>query len=293
MPKLDVLYLHACLMATIESGYELRDKADFYVASESIGWGPIDPAMFVIGVADNPQIPAITATTSGEQLARAMAVSYATGLARSPNYPSTISVTRLSQASNVAQKASNLAASIRQSSNRRTILNSVREDVQHFEETGDGRITTADKLADLRHFAQLVAEQADDNAIDTAASELMTVLDQYVVFRDQWSGNEPDHGYEWNHDNSHGVSIFFPPPYRRPTYYSGDWLDFAAGTNWWGHGLPALAAAEPSADTIEWGQMLADWVMETDPSAQEDPDPPALVELGSTQEHTYLPLIIR
>jgi hypothetical protein len=288
--ELDIIYMHACLMATIESGYQLRDTTDYYVASESIGWAPIEPDRFVQGYQTSEHIiPAVTGNTTPQELALAMAQNY---VLRHANHatPSTVSVARLADASDVASKASALASLLRQMPNFKSVLDNIRPDVQHFEENGDDEITGADGLVDLYHFAHLVESRVSDSNVQNAAQQLKTAIENYVIFNDAWSGSV--NGHYWSHNNSYGVSVFFPPPNQRQSFYSGDWLDFATGANWNNRSQSTNQITQSADDTIEWGPMLVDYVLQTDPDASDNPNPPDLLAPLIAPSTVYLPLVM-
>lgn len=293
-PKMDIIYMHTCLMGTLESAVELTALVDYYVASESAAWGSIRPDWFVLG---NParEISPITSSTTARDLAETMAITYK--LAQySPNQPSTISVVNVSVVGDVVTAVSTLAGSLkaRMSLGLVSSLHDILSDVQRFDERDPLEISDEDRVIDLYHFASLVNSRITDPDVRTAASELMTTLRNYVVYDDMWSGWAIDHDKQayWNHENAHGVSIFFPGSAHRECYYNGDWLDFAAGTNWECQSAIRSSSSNDSA-TVEWGPMLVDYLNQTNPSAPENWTPPDLVSLMISRRTVYLPLVVK
>jgi len=112
--KLDLLYMDACLMGTVELGYQLRDLVDFYVASESETWGAAPQHYYVLGLNRNNQqiIPQLAGDTSAEQLATNIAQAFRFVHQDEWHLPSTVSVVRLDRVRNVAEKARALATEI-------------------------------------------------------------------------------------------------------------------------------------------------------------------------------------
>lgn len=283
-PYLDVLYMDACLMATLEAAYQARGYAQIYVASEAITWGSIRPDYFING---HDEIPYLSNQTSPAELGISMARSYAAEHAYSGS-PSNISVVDLSQVGGVAAQTSTLAGAIRAKMiDYKSTLEQIRIDVQHFEDDGNMIIDDHDRLIDLYHFASLISSRISDYSIRNAANTLISALDNYVLFELHWSGF-------WLHNDSHGVSILFPNPEKRECYYNGDWLDFAGGA-YWQCSLLQQESSRAATDLFEWGPMLVDFTLLTNPLAYENYDPPALVApiVISTPSlfHTYLPQI--
>jgi hypothetical protein len=256
IPKLDIVYMNACLMGTIDVAFQLRDLTNYYVASESVSWGPIHPDWFILGNSGYGILP-ITDSTSAQDLALAIVESYiSTCKSAASEYPSTISAVNVGNVNDVAAKASALAGLLRSKmSSVRSTLDHVWADVQRYNERGCPEITTTDRLADLYDFASLVQTHVSDQGIQDAAGDLMAAINDYVLpgGEDHWSGAYEHNGqrYTWSHEHSHGVSVFLPPADQRECYYNGDWLDFAAGTNWHcqGGGMHAASASDAS---IEW-----------------------------------------
>ncbi|GIV70075.1 clostripain-related cysteine peptidase [Caldilinea sp.] len=289
-PKPDIIYMDACLMGTIESAYQLAFQAAYYVASESLVYGPKRLDCFVLGSRAcglGSEILPIRGDTSSEELAMSMAESY---VLQYRNLPGTISVIRLSDVTDVAMKASNLAGLLKsRMSSVRSTLSGIWDDVQRFDQGDDLEITTADMPADLYHFAYLVQHRISDLDIRTAAGQLMDAIGNALQFEEHWSGSYGQH--HWNHENSHGISVFLPPPTNRECYYNGAWLDFAYGTDWQCQGLQ-LGGLSVFTATLEWGPMLVEYLNQTNPSAPENPNPPVPVPMLANY-NLYLPLILR
>ncbi len=292
-PKPDIIYMDACLMGTVESAYQLAHQATYYVASQSIVFGPKRLDCFVIGSQAcglGSEILPIRGDTSPEELAMSMAENY---YLRYRNAAGTISVVRVSNITDVAVKASNLAGLLKsRMSSVRPILEGIWSDVQRFDEyIGDAQqITTADRPADLYHFAYLVQNRVSDSDIKTAAGQLMGAINNALQFEEHWSGS-CGHQYYWDHENAHGISVFLPPSTNRECYYNGDWLDFAYGTDWQCQGLQS-GSLSASATPLEWGPMLVEYINQTNPSAPENRNPPVPVPMLTTY-NLYLPLILR
>jgi len=283
--KVDIVYLSVCLMGNLESAYQLRGLADYYVASESEAWGPHDFRSIVTGV---------TGSTTAEQLALSMAETYFSGT----HLPTTISVVRLSEVENVVAKTSALAGALRRHflDIDQMLWNLTDASVlQRFDENSPANgIDNDDMLADLYHFAWLVESGCPEQDIKTAAQELMSALGSYVVRSWQRSGSVSVKGssYDWSHENAHGVSIACLR--GMACFYTYDWLDFAAGTRWppLCPKVSALSAAD-SGEIIEWGSLMVDMVTTFNPDAPVITDPPEPIPLLQNLTETYLPIVLK
>lgn len=302
--KLDVVYMDACLMGNIETAYQLRNIADFYVASESETWNGILPELFTLGSKQSPypvlqqyDIPGIQDNTSPEQLATNMGKSYDILGRYFWRKPSTISVAKLSNVSDVVTKTSTLAGLLKSGmTSLHGIIKSITpyNVLQHYEMDRDLEITNQDEYVDLYQFAELVQTNISDPNIQSAAQELMTSVNGYIIYEDHWSGpffDEHHKNHYWYHANSHGVSIFFPQFSR--SFYKDSWSDFTAGTTWNINGSQTMLTVPNSAATIEWGPMLVEYVRDTNPNVPDNPGPPQLLAAQMSHYFISLPLLRR
>lgn len=287
-PHLDILMMNACLQGTLEMGYQVRSYVDYYVASEAVMMGEIGANSFINGTGS---IPPITGSTTPAALAEAMARSYVGtfSLAHKSGKPGAISVADLDQTATLHARASALAGVLRQTPGAMQSLVEINQTVQHYEENGDGKITSQDRIIDLYHFASLVKERFGEAAVRNAADALMAAVDDYILYEAHWSGE--DKGAFWLHNNSHGVSTFFAPE-KKECYYTDGLLDYASGTTWtcstgssW---RDAGVNAPQTPLASEWGQMLVDYLAANQPEAVENPDPPELVEIAAPGSNSFL-----
>ncbi|MFC2036403.1 clostripain-related cysteine peptidase [Chloroflexota bacterium] len=283
---LDVLYMSNSLMANLEMEYELRGTADYYVASESFSWKPTSHASYIVGVDDS---------TTPEQLAYSMAESYSQDHLSGDGQtnPSTISAVRLSDVEMVATATSELAGAIRQHWTSMAVYAWALTEasvLQRFDENLDLMITNSDRLADLHHFAQLVAQLPEPDVQD-AANSLLGSLDDYTVYNDARSGLVRYRGQSgfWDHTDAMGISVAVPRD--RMSFYTFEWLDFAQGANWT---LGMTGSGKSTADNgVEWGPLLVSLVGQFNPDApgtSEPPDPGPFLVSGWKM---YLPIVLR
>ena len=292
--KIDIVYMQTCLMGTIEGGYELRQFADYYVASEQLMW--MGTTLDYLG--------GILSTTQPEQLAMAMAQEYF-DLVSLLDWPFTISVAYLPSAGNLASKVSDLAGLLKTKMNgvaQSLLRTEIISNVQRFQTDGDifCALNQFDEAIDLYDFSRLIFEKSDDQELINSAYAVMQAVengpDKYIIYNQKDSGNIPSESRSclgtayWNLDNSHGVSIFFTKPESRRSFYYGGLLSFAAGTDW---GLGPTALRSTSPNVIEWGPMLVAYLEQVSPGAPDDPVPPAPPTPLLFPSMIYLPLVIR
>ena len=195
---LDVIEMWACLMGTIEVGYELRGQADYYVASENLEWGYMLPDWYVLGnreVAGSREvvIPPMTQTTTPRQLSEAMAMSRMAQTELMFGRPGTVSVSKLSEVEAVVAKVNKLATLLlTRMSTAKSLVGEIRSAsvLQHFDSNGDQDLTDADEMVDLYHFAELTEGHTDDVEIADAAQQLQLAIKAYVLpnsnYRVEW-----------------------------------------------------------------------------------------------------------
>ncbi len=284
--KTDIVFMHACLMATVESAYQLRDFANYYVASEDLlkGYWPLG---YLEGLAQSNPTP--------ESLARSMATDYAQFWG-GHGYEYTVSAVRLAKLPYLTSQINQLAGLLRDrmAGLANFLLRaSVLAPVQRFNSNNFLGIEITDELIDLYDFARLVKLNSNDQDIRDAAQAVMDAIyrsdndtNQYVLYNSSRSGScgLPTCALE----RSYGVSIFFPD--RSRSFYIQDNLDFATGTSWGGTSAASVALPE---DAIGWGPMLVEYVRQTNPSAPDNPNPPALVAPQIIPLTVYLPLMLK
>lgn len=283
---IDVLFIHACSMGNMETLWQLRDQVDYVVASEQLAWPDAGHRNYIMG---GGEIPPIGQQTTPQDLAVNMAKNYAASIQRAH----TISVVKMSELNNVADKTSQLAALLILGMNQNPVLAELLEDirleVQHFTTEG-GDITPDDDLIDLYHFSSLVEAHIADTGIDQAAQALTAGLENLIVYSDAVSGTVTVHGtnHYWKLNDSHGVSIFFPND--PSSYYVGSWLDFALGTNW---STPSLGTSPDEPTDISWGPMLVKFIQQTNPTGADNPTPPDLLPMPGEVNTVHLPVVVR
>ena len=151
--------------------------------------------------------------------------------------------------------------------------------VQRFDE-GDNGIDEEDEVADLYHFAELVAALGEPD-LTTAASNLMLAIDRYITYTNAYTGTI------WDHSNAHGLSILLTD--KLACYYTSPWFDFAGDVSWFCN--PGLQAIDQEPG--DWGQMLSDYIWEFDSNPEQQLKPPPLVPLDIPLFRVYIPIVMK
>ena len=274
--SVDVLFSHTCLTGNLEFMWELRGLTDYYVASESQVWLPMD----------HNYLREIDQDTTAEVLAVNMAESYFESY-NSEETPSTISVLSMAFLQEMFNATNNLALAIKNASLQTKydvwwyLGDSV---VQRFDERFPDGISALDRLADIFHFSLLVNNLPE---LSIAATALLDLEDDFVIFNRAWSGEKFDDHVYWDHSNARGVSISLP---MNPiSFYDGEWLDLATGADW--SFVNPNAQSSIQTDGYNWGPMISDLVFLNNPDGDDDPLPPDLVAPGILYS-IYLPIVI-
>ena len=263
-------------MAMIEDAYQIRNYANYYVASENLSW-------IAVRGTSRPYVNYISRigpSTSARGLATILVEEYAAWLKNV--YPSngyTMSAADLGQMGNLIAAVNGLASVLQsEMSSYASQISAAREVVQKFDSNYPGGsafiINSLDEYVDLYDFAEKVKTGIPDLTIQNRAQQVMNAVNSYVIPGAEAHGSGTE--IYQNLGGSHGVSIFFPKKNWRRSFYSGDNFDFAADTDWGAWGSQANAATAPQS-VVGWGPMLVEHVYQTSPSAPDDPNPPELV----------------
>jgi len=222
--KLEVVFLDACLMQMIEVEYQIKDYANYLVASENEGWAPGPYTAY---------LSPITSTTTPEEVANIIVNEYHNAIAN----PHTISAVDLNELNNLASAVDNFAQKLISGlQSYKTQIENSRSACQKFDSQGDFDIDNHDTYIDLYHFAHLIKQNIADSTIQNAAQNVLTCVDSAVIAEEHRSGEFIYKGgtYFYGLDNAHGISIYFPP-FESATYYNNyndTNLAFVADKQW-------------------------------------------------------------
>jgi len=219
--KIDVIGMDACLMNMIEVGYEIRDTAEYLVASENTepgnGW-PYDKMLLYLK--QNPSIDA-------EALAKSMVQNF--GSVYNVGDEATLSAVKLDTLSSVISSLNALSKTLitdlkndTTGTLKSTILTKVVANVQRFNDLAEDTITSKDSYVDLYDFALLISQNF--LAYSALASNLMRAINATVIANVNTGGSVA---------NAYGLSIWLPNFSVYQQYKSlYDQLSFTNDTYW-------------------------------------------------------------
>jgi hypothetical protein len=264
--KLDIVFADSCLMGMIEDGYQIRNYANIYIASENLIWIPASGTRPY-----SNYFTGITSYTTPQQLATGFVTEYGSWLdnAWPGKYGYTLSAVDLIKIDMLATSISDLGATLQsQIATYANQIQTARNVAQKFDSNGNQVISNSDEYVDLSDLA-LQLKSIPDIGIQSAAQNVIDAVGSYVISSAAKPGNIYP-GLDGNRD--HGVSIFFPSGDFTRSFYNGLNLDFANGTDWGTQSGLMLTQQSP----IDWGPLLVDYVENVSPAATDDPNPPDL-----------------
>jgi len=284
--KVDILHLYACLMANLETVYQIRGFADYFIGSENLGLVFNDREIF------SKYIPLITNLTTPKDLSILIADSYYMTV-KPANAPSNISVFDMSRIDNVAIKTSNLSDFIRSHPEKMDYVWAITESgiVQRFDSTGNGEINDRDYLADLYDFALHLGV---DQEFKPVTEELISVLNEFIIFNESWNGiiTVDDKTITYILNDSYGVSIGLPR--SRISFYNPDWLDFAVGADWIISPTSTSLSDIKTEPELSWGAFISDMVLTYNPEEPDQPEPSPLVSpITLDFKKLFLPILLK
>ena len=219
----DVILFNACLMGTVEVAYEIRDYADYMVASEEKMWSYGFPYDTILeDLSDNSDawggydlaIDTVTRfVESGGIGQMGFGVYHLVW-----NCPSTISAIDLSQIPNVVSNVNSFSeALINLEDSHKDEIREAREACENYGDFED--------YADIYEFADRIKQHVTDPSIEAVADNLMTSVQSAVISYWAWVNI-----FGVGHQNTHGLSIYHPSQWYASTY---DSFHFATGAPFW------------------------------------------------------------
>ncbi|MEM2972033.1 MAG: clostripain-related cysteine peptidase [Candidatus Bathyarchaeia archaeon] len=207
--KIDILAFDACLMGTIEVAYQIRDYADYMVASEETEPGDGYPYDRIL--AELAASPSMSASQLAITIVTKYASSYTDGALNPEDDPSiTSSAINLTKIGETAVAVSQLAESIIGDFNN---SKSVVREAWMLAETFHG------DFVDLYHFTLLLKDKVSNATIKLRGELVLNAVNGLVI--------SESHGDA--HSNANGISIYYPRRYDKLSYTE---LDFVFDTLW-------------------------------------------------------------
>lgn len=196
---IDVLHYDACLMAMFEGAYDVREAADYLVASQNLAW-----SLFMFRDYAN----AAAVSDSPSEFAREVADLYHESLTiEGDDYPETISAIDLSKIEQVNDRLNELVAALDANLDVET-LRAARSDTQKFDSRNYYQIDNQDEYLDLYDLALNIQVRITDSTVQAPAQALMESIEDAVIVEHHFS--DEAYGHHWDVENAHGLSIYFP-----------------------------------------------------------------------------------
>lgn len=228
--QLDVLYLDACLMSTVEVLFELSPYAAYIVAHENQTWATHPYAAYLEGV---------TADTDPLVFARQIATAYRASLdqAGSPAQVSVLDVAGVGLLNLHLDDFTEALSDTLPAS--RAVLTEVVSNTARVDENSDWRINTADNAIDLLDFVRRVKAHPDiPDSVDAPADDLISAISMTVAMSAVHPADGIDTPWEgveaWDLSELNGLSFYFPlqDSWKRAFYNADGLPTFARWTEW-------------------------------------------------------------
>lgn len=222
--KITILGFDACLMGELEVAYELKNCADYLLASEENEDGNGWPYTPILGNKVLPQVikalqeelknSSFKITENPSELARKVVEV----CSRHQDDIPTFAASDLTKIDGLKSAINQFAEAIIKTTEKETVL----EAVKTAENYGGGWFPYSD-IHDLGHLAENISSKTKDPKLKTAADNVSAALKKVVI------ANE---SHPIKHPNSQGLSIYAPrkqSDYMEKTYEA---LAFASDTKW-------------------------------------------------------------
>jgi hypothetical protein len=211
----DILGFDACLMATGEVADELKNVADYMVASQATehasGW-PYVPLLTSRSLKSLDRTLRSRLSFSPKEFAEGMI----TNPGLDPKLISTLSAFDMKKMGKYEEAVNKLSETILATDTNLKTLRQIASRTQKFNSFVNG---------DHYHFCEsIIADEGiKDQSLKEAAKNLMNVIENEIIMKNHHSKNLP---------NAHGITVDMPPGYggiNNPEYLK---LQFAKNTKW-------------------------------------------------------------
>ena len=226
---LNLLYLDGCSMGMTEVAYELRNRADYLLASPNTDWATF---------AYDQLLPLVRYDRDGRALGEAWLAAEAALLRSRTGYPFTLALTDLRQITPLATTVTAFADALqRVVPTQRAAITRAYQQSDRFDSNYDAKLDSNDNYLDLRDFAaQVQSSGITDTLVISHAQAVQTLLSSVVITVAQQNGS-PWLAEEqtWSWRNLGGLSIYAPlhqDEAKRRIYYNKENLAWAADSTW-------------------------------------------------------------
>ncbi len=194
---LDVVAFDACLMGVLDQSFALRDVTDFVVASEDLvpGTGFDYDAFYNQFSASTDQ--------SAEHFSELLVQTYDAANTSAV----TLAALDMSEMNDLIDAMANFSLVWDNSNQNNSLLKTAVDETLRF-----------DSNIDLGDFMQNVADLSDSTAVDTAANQVISAVDNVVMT-------------SCGPNDASGISVYMPT-YEDSAYYTGNGASLLAATGW-------------------------------------------------------------
>jgi hypothetical protein len=196
--RIDIFAMDACLMQMVEVGYEIKDYAEYIVASEETEPGDgYTYNTWLSPLAAGPGMPAA-------ELSKVMADSYVDHYL-SVKQGATHSSVKTASFGRLAQLLDGWTAEVMAANDLANVKNARTKAQAYYYSTNK----------DLYHFVKLVSDATTNAAVSAKGKELMEFLKTDLILHNRTSGAK--------YANSSGLAVYIPASYT-PAYDSLMWV---------------------------------------------------------------------
>lgn len=225
---LNLLYLDGCSMGMTEVAYELRNRADYLLASPNTDWATF---------AYDQLLPLVHYERNGRALGEAWLAAEAALMRSRTGYPFTLALTDLRQITPLATTVTAFANALQGViPTQRAALALAYQQSDRFDSNYDAKLDSDDNYLDLRDFAAQVQSSITDTLVISHAQAVQTLLSSVVITVAQQNGSPwlaEEQRWAWR--NLGGLSIYAPlheDDAKRRIYYTKENLAWAADSSW-------------------------------------------------------------
>lgn len=253
LPKFDIIFYNACLMATLEVAADSAPFADYLVASSNILW--------VVNIYQELLDTIVAQASAPAEVAKGIVTAYTNRVASkvSGGVYSNLAAFDLAKVGPLVGAVSNLGtaldgalASETTPATKRSLINAARSAAQVYDSSGNNLLDSIydddgksiareeDAFVDIRHFAQLVVNGGPAEATDEAQAVIAATNNGFIIASQQKSGPNGPGGANLAMDNASGFGVYFPngsmagrqATYNQAYLFDRNFETYNATSNW-------------------------------------------------------------
>lgn len=226
---IDLLYLDACSMGMAEVGYEMRNSANYLLASPNTAWSSF---------AYDAMLAAVKQTNTSETIGRAwLAAEKAVLDSGGADHPYTLALYNLGQMEPLAQAMSGLAATLQSTlSGQRNAILAAYAETERYESNYDGAIANdSDVYGDLGSLLRRLKARVTDPTLTASLQAVEAILPTLVVGPAAFGNGTPYlyPGQTWAWTESSGLAVYLPSAQdAKFGLYTGENIAWAQDSGW-------------------------------------------------------------